>query len=418
MDNYYQKAVKILTSTEKFHIKLGLDRIGQILTLFDNPQNKIKIIHIAGTNGKGSCCSIINSILTAAGYKTGLFTSPHLVKYTERIKINSSEIPDDKFFEILSDVDNTAKKYQIYLTEFELLTAVGFIYFQKENVDFAIVEVGLGGQYDATNVIRKPFLTIITSISLDHTDRLGNTIEKIATEKAGIIKPNVECVVSNKNYALTTIEKIAKERSSNFITVDDNIKIFTQKGKTYANYKNYEYEFGLNGDYQSENLSLSLKAIEVLQKKSTSITNANIKDGLKKVTHNGRFEHIKKFNLIIDGAHNPDGAKKLRNSLNSLFPNLPINFIYACINTKDYSNILKTILTSKDKLVLYAFDNKNAVPTSVLQEKASSITNLIEVKNRDEIIKMIKANAYNNEITVLTGSLYAIGDLYPEIKKI
>lgn len=416
MQNYYEQSVKILTSTEKFHICLGLERIQALLKLFDNPQDKIKIIHVAGTNGKGSFCSIVSSILQSAGYQTGLFTSPHLVKYTERIKINSFPISDKDFYKILTEVENKAKENNIYLTEFEILTAVGFIYFERNKVDFAVIEVGLGGRYDATNIVKKPVLTAITSISLDHTDRLGNTISEIAYEKSGILKPEVKCIVSKSNAGLKVILDNAKLTNAKLITTTDFVELDNAENNNKAIFDGKSYEFSLLGEYQAQNLSLALTAIKELQKNNILIEDTHIKDGLKNVKHNGRFQYIKDLNLIIDGAHNPDGAKVLRNSLNKLFKNKPIRFIYATINTKDYKTILNTLITSADELILYNFNRQNAVPTKELKKVIAFETKI--ANDTKDVIKIIK-QAQNSDIpTILTGSLYAIGELYPHIKKL
>ena len=183
----YSKIEKLLLKQGKFYISLELDRIKAVLALLGNPQNKLKIIHIAGTNGKGSVCAMLNQILISAGFKVGLYTSPHLIKYNERIKINNNNISDDDFYELVLKITEIAEKNDIYLTEFEILTAVMYKYFADNNVDYAVIEVGLGGRFDATNIIEIPILSIITSISFDHTERLGDTIEKFRTTSGTII---------------------------------------------------------------------------------------------------------------------------------------------------------------------------------------------------------------------------------------
>ena len=184
----YEQAKELLTSQGKFHIKLGLERVQAVLKLLKNPQDKVKIIHVAGTNGKGSVCSIVANILKCAGYKVGLYTSPHLVEYTERIRINNEEIPQNIFADYIEKICNLADEHEIHLTEFEILTVMAYKYFADNKVKIAVIETGLGGRFDATNVTKKTFISVITSISLDHTDRLGDTVEKIAFEKEGIIK--------------------------------------------------------------------------------------------------------------------------------------------------------------------------------------------------------------------------------------
>ncbi len=416
MTVYYQKAVKLLTSKDKFHIELGLGRVAKILDSFGNPQDKLKVIHVAGTNGKGSTCAMLNSILCAAGYKTGLFTSPHLVKYTERIKVNSEEIADEQFHSLLFEINEKASAIGINLTEFEILTVAAFLYFYRQAVDFAIVEVGLGGRLDATNVVKAPMLCVITSISLDHTDRLGNTIAKIAAEKAGIIKTSTPCVVSKNNAGLEVIQDIAKKQSAQVIIVPNCVTFKNEGNKTFAFFNNKFYEVLLKGSYQAENLSLIVTILNILKQNNIKISENAIENGLKNVKHHARFEYFKDLNLIIDGAHNPDGARALRHALNSNFNKSPVTFIYATIDTKDYASILKKLVKPCDELFFYEFNRENAVSISVLKEVAPPHKgDFVIVENVSDIQKILQKNLKIRQPVVLTGSLYAIGELYPKI---
>ncbi len=413
MTKYYQKIVDFLTSSEKFHIKLELDRMSKILELFDNPQDKIKTIHVAGTNGKGSCCSILNSILIEQGYKTGLFTSPHLLKYNERIKINGNNISDNEFYSILILIEKTAKKNNITLTEFEIITTAAFIWFERKGVEIAIIETGLGGRLDATNIIKSPLLTIITSISLDHTDRLGNTIEEIAAEKAGIIKQNCPCVVAKTNAGLNTIKLIATEKKAPLILSKNKIEIIQQRQKNITVINDKSYEFNLCGLYQAKNLDLCVSAIDILQENSINIEEQSIIKGLNKVKHSARFEINEKLNLVIDGAHNPDGASELRKALDAKYKNKKIKYIFATINTKDYKTTLTKLLKDEDELFLYEFKKENAVPTAEIIKHINK--NIQILKNVKDIKTLIKKNINCETPIVITGSLYAIGEIYSQI---
>ena len=242
----YTDAVKLLTSQGKFKINLGLERISAILELLGNPQDKLKCIHVAGTNGKGSVCAILAEILKEAGFKTGLYTSPHIFEYTERIKINGTDITKEKFAKLVSEIIELANANNIDLTEFEILTAVMFKYFADENIDYAILETGLGGRFDATNVIKSNLCAIITHIDLDHTERLGNTRSKIAFEKAGIIKPNCP-VITSEGYE--EIKDAADKNNSLFLLVTP----FSDTS-----------DLSLKGIYQTENLALALNCIQLL----------------------------------------------------------------------------------------------------------------------------------------------------------
>lgn len=416
MKTNYKKAVELLTSKDKFHIELGLGRVAKVLDSFGNPQDKLKVIHVAGTNGKGSTCAMLDSILCAEGYKTGLFTSPHLVKYTERIKVNSEEITDEQFYELLFEINEKATSIGVNLTEFEILTVAAFLYFYRQAVDFAIMEVGLGGRLDATNIVKSPMLCVITSISMDHTDRLGDTIAKIAAEKAGIIKQSSLCVVSKNNAGLVIIKNIAEKQNAQVVTVPNCVTLKNEKGKTLAFFDNKFYEVSLSGDYQTENLSLIVTILNILRQNNIKISEDAIENGLKNVKHHARFEYFKELNLVIDGAHNPDGARALRHALDNVFNQSPVTFIYATINTKDYASILKKLVKPCDELFFYEFKRENAVGISVLEKVAPPHKgDLGVVENIPDIKKILQKNLKTRQPVVLTGSLYAIGELYQKI---
>ena len=399
----YNQAINILTSQGKFYINLGLDRMKSILKLLNNPQNKIKIIHVAGTNGKGSVCAIGANILKEAGYKTGLYTSPHLTDYTERIKINNKEIKRRIFAEYISKICEIAERNKIELTEFEIITASAYKYFAQEKVDIAFIETGLGGRYDATNAIESDEVSIITSISLDHTDRLGNTIDKIAYEKAGIIKPNSAVIISKENKGYKVIREQAKKVNSQIITVEKDIEVNNEG----ALINNKEYEFPLKGMYQKQNLALVMKLVEYLNAKGIKIPEKAIKKGLRTVEWKARFQYIKERNMIIDGAHNPEAAYALRNTLDLYYRNQKRIYIYGTIDTKNYKEIAKILFKADDEIYYYEFNHKNAVS---YEEYKNSVNWIKEIKNFDKEILERK------ELKILTGSLYMIGEFYQELK--
>src|SRR5574344_261601 len=213
----YEKAIELLTSQGKFYIDLGLERVQKFLNLIGNPEKKLKFIHVAGTNGKGSVCATLSSVLTESGYKTGLFTSPHIFDYTERFKIDNKNISKELFAKQVFEICELAEKNNIHLTEFEILTVVGLTIFAEKNVDIVVLETGLGGRFDATNVIEKNLCSVIVHIDFDHTERLGDTIEKIAFEKAGIIKKGCPVVINGNNLGFEVIKKKAEEENSKLI---------------------------------------------------------------------------------------------------------------------------------------------------------------------------------------------------------
>ncbi len=402
----YIDAVSTLTSQGKFHICLGLDRVKQVLDLLGNPQEKIKVIHVAGTNGKGSVCSILASILSEAGYMVGLYTSPHLIEYTERVKINGVEIEKGIFAEYVSDICDIADQNSIHLTEFEILTVLAYKYFYNQGVDIAIIETGLGGRFDATNVITGTLLSIITSISIDHKDRLGDSIEKIAFEKAGIIKKNTPVIVGTSNMGLSVILNKAIAIGAKAIIPSESVELLFENGINYALFKGVKYEFALLGLWQKENLELVLEAIAYLRSIGLFISDKSIIYGLKNVYWPARMQYIKEKNMLIDGAHNVDAATKLIKSLNYYFPATKKRWIYGSLDTKEYEKIINILFVPEDEIYIYEFENKNAVGIKDIK---------IKLKNDKFSIKLYKAEntlSFSEQkcLTIVSGSFYMIGD--------
>ena len=385
-----KSAKDILTSHTKFQINLGLNRMKQILSFLNHPENSFKSIHVAGTNGKGSTCKMINDILTEnfknSDIKVGLYTSPHLFSYTERIKINNVDIPEYVFNRLINDIDNYAKERNIELTEFELLTVVAFYYFYIKKVDWAVIEVGLGGKYDATNLIT-PILSVITSISLDHTERLGDTIGKIAIEKAGIIKPNTKTIVSKNNLGYDVIKKVAEKTNSQLINAQD-----------------VPLDIDFAADFQKENFALAYCAIK---NSGLNITDNTIKNALKNFKWKFRTDYDEEKNLLIDGAHNPAGIKVLRQYLDKNFKNEKNTIIFGCLKNKDYKNMLDILLNEEDIFYFYEFDYPNALKFDELPEKyKQKAKKLSSKKEVIELISKIKT------LKTVCGSLYMLGNIF------
>ena len=378
----YEKAIELLTSQGKFYINLGLDRIEKILELLNNPHKHMKFIHVAGTNGKGSVCAILNSIFIQQGYKTGLYTSPHVFDYTERIKINDEEISKEDFAQKVFEIEDLAQKNDIHLTEFEILTAIAFLYFKENDCDIVILETGLGGRFDATNVITSPICSVITSISFDHTERLGNSIEEIAFEKAGIIK-NAPVIIQKNNRGFETIKEIA--------------------GKNLVVATNYQFdELSLKGTYQIENMGLALSAVNLI---IPNIKITDLKIALKNVHHKFRFEIFEDKKLIVDAAHNPDGIRVLRESLDTYFPNQNFRFIFGCLKNKDYKQMLSTLIKVGDEVYFYHYKNPNSVEVEELQKYCP-------VKSEEFTDKdVLKPDKWN----IICGSIYMIAEVLSKL---
>lgn len=384
----YQQAINVLTSQGKFYINLGLDRIQKILELIGNPQDKLKYIHVAGTNGKGSTSAMLSAVLTHSNYKTGLFTSPHVFEYTERIKINDVEIEKDIFAKKTLEIVDLAEKNDIHLTEFEILTAFAFDYFAENNVDIVILETGLGGRLDATNVIKENICSIITHIDFDHTERLGDSIKKISFEKAGIIKEKCPVVISENNVGFDIVEKVAKEKNAPLILPKEVPS---------------DLECSLKGLWQRENLALVLAAVDILNTKGFEVSKPSIENGLKNVKHPCRFEYLETSDgrkFIVDGAHNPNGAKALRASLDFYYPDSSFNFIFGCLKNKDYTLMMNYLFTQKDTVYFYEFDNPNSCDYNMLKDAYKFNSKPFADYNPD-----------NSTITVICGSFYMIKEL-------
>ena len=378
----YKKAIKTLTSQGKFYINLGLERISAILELLGNPQDSLKCFHIAGTNGKGSVCAILAAVLKEYGLTVGLYTSPHIFEYTERIKINGQDISKDDFAGYVTEICSLADKNNIHLTEFEILTATAFKYFADKKVDVVVLETGLGGRFDATNVIKKNLCAIITHIDLDHTERLGSTKDKIAFEKAGIIKENCP-VVTSEGYE--AIKDAADEKNS--------LLLFTAPFADTTN-------LSLKGIYQQENLALALAALKLVY---PEIPQSVVDEGLKKVQHPCRFQVIEDENLIIDGAHNPNGIAGLRESLDFYYPDKFRRFVFGCLKNKDYKKMMEILFQKGDEIYFYHFNNKNSCTFEELQTAcpypAKEFTSLNDLPSAE------------NTMTIVCGSFYMLAEV-------
>ena len=382
MENNYNKAIDLLTSQGKFYINLGLDRISAVLELLGNPQDKLKCIHVAGTNGKGSVCAIISAVLSKAGMKIGLYTSPHIFEYTERIQINGFDISKEDFAKYVFEICEIADKNNIHLTEFEILTAVMFKYFADNDVDVVVLETGLGGRFDATNVIKRNLCSIITHIDLDHTERLGKTKSKIALEKAGIIKP--ECpIFTCEGYE--ELKDRADECNSLFVMV-----------APFEDISN----LSLKGTCQQENLSLALAAVRHL---FPQISENLIQEALKDIKHPCRFQLCRE-DLIVDASHNPNGAMALRESLDFYYPDKPRCFVFGCLRNKDYKKMMEILFSKGDDIYFYHFNNKNSCSIKELQESCEYSSKIFI--SLDELPQ--------NSLKIICGSFYMLNEIIPQ----
>ncbi|MDR2617163.1 MAG: bifunctional folylpolyglutamate synthase/dihydrofolate synthase [Endomicrobium sp.] len=406
----------------------GLLRIKEFLSVFKNPQDKIKVIHIAGTNGKGSCAAFIAEILKVSGYKVGLYTSPDLGDIKERIKINGRNIEQNVFEKYLQKY--LKKALDCKLSYFEYLTALSFIYFEKQKVDIAIIETGLGGRFDATNIIKNPLICIITSISKDHQEILGNTVEKIAFEKSGIIKKSSKVVCGKlQKKASDVIRNKSKSNIIRFYQKDFkalNVKM-SLNGQSFdyisksLHLKNLREK--LLGKHQIINACVAICAVQFLLKNGfVKINSRNIRNGLENTFWKARFEikkvkiNNKSLTIIIDGAHNEEGLKAFVDTYKQLgFAKSKKVFIFGSMKEKNYKLMVRKIAPFAKKVVLPKINNNRSVSNNILKEEFLKFVvpnNIYTVNSVMDALSVVS----DNKIVICVGSLYLAGEILANIK--
>ena len=377
-----------LYKRESSKIKLGLKNIRTLLGKIGNPEKSLKCIHVAGTNGKGSVCAMLFYILREAEYNVGLYTSPHLKKFNERIRANDKMISDHEIAEYYLKL----KPFITNQSFFEITTAMAFIYFKKENVDFVILEVGLGGRLDATNVV-VPLISVITNVSMEHTDILGKTVEKIAFEKAGIIKENVPVVTGCTGKSLEAVRKISAEKGS---------RLFSAKKYPRVNFKH------LLGKYQQTNKDIALTAIDILKKNRViNIEDNKIISGIQKTKWPGRLQFLEK-NVLVDCAHNPEGISALVKELRN-FKYKRLIMVLGFSQDKNIEEMAKIVKLYGDFFIITKSNNKKAANPRMINQHIQQ--NSMIVENPKKALAYAKKVAKRNDLILVTGSIYVIGDI-------
>ena len=414
----YREAVSWL---ENRNIPLGeftLDNIKELLKIFDKPQDKLKIIHITGTNGKGSVASFIASALRENAYKVGKFTSPYITNIREEIEINNEEISEEDFAKLATEVREKVEELdekKNFVSGFEILTSIAYIYFARNNLDFAVMEVGMGGRVDATNVMEKS-IPVFCHISLDHANILGDTIGKIAHEKGGIIKEKSQVFsYPQDEEARAELKKLSKEKNSSFYEFSqDEVEILSsnEEGNIF-NFRNHkDVEISLIGDHQALNASLALMVLDFL-KKDYGLDEEKIKEGLKKAKNIGRTECLSKDPLIIiDGSHNLDSIERIEESVKKFkYKKLILGF--SLLKDKDHDHILSKIENIADKIVLTEIDSDRHTDLKELEAefKKFSKKEIYPIKNREEAVEKTLSLAGEGDMILWCGSLYLIKDI-------
>lgn len=414
----YREAVAWL---ENRNIPLGeftLDNIKELLKIFDKPQDKLKIIHITGTNGKGSVASFIASALRENNYKVGKFTSPYITNIREEIEINNEEISEEDFAKLATEVREKVEELdekKIFVSGFEILTSIAYIYFARNNLDFAVMEVGMGGRVDATNVMEKS-IPVFCHISLDHANILGDTIGKIAHEKGGIIKEKSQVFsYPQDEEARAELKKLSKEKNSDFYEFSqDEVEILSsnEEGNIF-NFRNHKnVEISLIGGHQALNASLALMVLDFL-KKDYGLDEEKIKVGLKKAKNIGRTECLSKDPLIIiDGSHNLDSIERIEESVKKFSYNKLI-LGFSLLKDKDHAHILSKIENIADKIVLTEIDSDRHTDLKELEAefKKFSKKEIYPIKNREEAVEKTLSLAGEGDMILWCGSLYLIKDI-------
>ncbi len=404
-----------------------LDAIEYFMEQLDFPQKKLQIIHIAGTNGKGSTVEMLSNVLEKAGYTVGKFMSPHIIRFNERICVNHKEILDEELEELTSKmkpiVDSYNKNHEVKVTLFELETAMALLYFVKKNCDIVIMETGLGGLCDCTNIV-EPILSIITSIGYDHMDILGNTLEEIAVQKAGIIKEKGETIFVEQEPKINKIiEETCKKKRNilHLITLQDCKDISYDAEYQTFSYKEKQVKINLKGNKQIGNACIVLEAIEVLRKKGYTILDKAVLEGLKTVVHKARFEVINlNPTIIFDGGHNEQAIKNLKETINMHYNNGKKTYIVSILKTKDYKTVIKELIEDKEAEFIFTDGTKEKDEVKCYVEKEMLYNEALKYRKdklyMDTLESAIqKCKKQKDRVIFIVGSFYTYKEVIENI---
>ena len=398
--------------------RFGTDCEKELLSLLGNPQDKLRFIHVAGTNGKGSFCSMMSSVLQKQGYKVGLYTSPYIVVFNDRIRVNGLPIAEDDINDLFLRVRQKADTMKTPPSSFDFITAAAFLWFYETKCDIVVLEVGLGGRYDSTNVIKNSLLSVITGIAFDHTEILGDTIEKIAWEKAGIIEENCPALYGgNDEKALAVIEKECEEKHSELTVKNpDLLKILsTTLDGTEFEFDGKEYFIRLLGLYQPANAATVLAAIDVLRKHGFEISATAVKDGLSSAVWQARFEKIADEPVVLyDGGHNPQGVRAAVESVRAYFGDKKINLLVGILADKAHGEMAEELAKIADRVICIAPPSPRALPAEALAEEFCEVgANARAANSIKEGVKI--ALSYKKPVLVI-GSLYSYNDVSESVR--
>ena len=397
---------------------------------YDDFQSKMKFIHIAGTNGKGSCVETISNILIKQGYKVGKFISPHLIKYNERIIINNKEISDGEFIELIEELKPKIEQYNkendIQVSYFELVTIIALLYFYRNNVDFVVLETGLGGLYDSTNIIINPLVSVITSIGYDHMQMLGNTLTEIAYQKAGIIKENSHTVFFEQSEDINKVFEKTSQSKNNKLHIIRQCQIKNYRIDNEFQYFDYENikNIGvvLKGKKQIQNAAICIECIKILNELGYKVSEESIIEGLKTVVHKARMETLNLKPLIVyDGAHNEPAIENLMSSVNMYYSNFKRVYIVSILKRKNYTKMVQMLLQDKEAQFVFTSGNdaeRYASKEELYDVALQNITNQkIYMMDLEEAIEKVLKTEKEGYAHFVVGSFYTYGTVINKIKE-
>lgn len=417
----YEEAREYLDQVSKGGSVLGLDNMRELLKRLENPQDSLKFVHISGTNGKGSVLAYVSTVFKEAGYRTGRYISPTLFSYREKIQVNESFIGREDLARLTEEVKKAAEEMQNsgkgFPTIFEIETALAFLYFAEQKCDIVILETGLGGALDATNVIKTSVMEVITSISMDHMEFLGDTLGKIALQKAGIIKPHTSVVSAVQDMeAMEVIRDVCRKKECVFDTVDqEQIKdiSYGYEGQSFS-YKDWKnIKISLMGSYQIKNAALALEAIEALRKLGYKLNDKAVYQGMKTAVWKGRFTVISKEPFIImDGAHNQAAAEELVRSLKLYYPGKKFYYIFGMFRDKDYHQVIRLTAPLAEHIVTVETpENPRALPAEELKKAVAEVNPSVEAAGSLRMaVNQVMEQIDKDAVIVIFGSLSFLGE--------
>lgn len=423
----YAEARVYLDEVSKYGSVLGLENMRELLGRLGNPQDDLKFIHISGTNGKGSVLAYLSTILSGGGYRTGRYISPTLFSYRERIQVDEQKIEKESLAHHVTAIAKVIEEMKAENagnpTAFEVETALAFLYFKEKDCDIVVLETGLGGALDATNIIKTTVMEVIAPISMDHMEFLGDTLEKIAMQKAGIIKPHTAVVsASQEPDAKKVLDHVCKENQCSMYMVDpaqitDVLYDVEEQQFSYKNWKNVKIT--LAGSYQILNAALALEGVEELRRLGYHLSEEQVRQGLYRAVWRGRFTLLSKNPaVIIDGAHNPGAAKELKHSLDLYFKGKDLYYIFGVFQDKDYQEVIRlTAPLAKHIITVQTPGNPRALPANELKEAVQAVNPSVEAaQSIQEAVKKSLQLAKNEDAIIIFGSLSFLGEAEREVK--